>query len=433
MRPPGMEQNMKQNMVATAAMQLFMRALAATNTELRQQVAQAIAVNPALEDGSDDFPTEEHSSGEISAYKDSFRLDSLTETPSLLSHLEEQIRHSGLPEATENAALLLVQHLSPRGYFEEPPADIAEREGIRKKHLQAALSAIQDLDPPGVGACDLRESLMLQLRHLGEEDGLPMQLLLHHWDALVRHRYSLAAAELGITEHRVADAAARIARLNPNPGAGFLPSENENIQPDVVVEQDGDTLQVRLTGENIPKLALSAAYREMMAEKADKPEVRRYLSHCFREGRELIRAIEQRQQTILTVSRAIISRQRDFFLRGSRHLHPLKREDIAAETGLHVSTISRAVKGKYLRFGHRLYELSSFFSTALPAEEGAEHSAAAVRARIRELIDAEEGQHPLSDAGLEAALAQEGIRVARRTIAKYREQLKILPAHLRRR
>ena len=247
-----MEQNMKQNMVATAAMQLFMRALAATNTELRQQVAQAIAVNPALEDGSDDFRSEENSSGEISAYNDSFRLDSLTEAPSLLSHLEEQIRHSGLPEATENAALLLVQHLSPRGYFEEPPADIAERGGIRKKHLQAALSAIQDLDPPGVGACDLRESLMLQLRRLGEEEGLPMQLLLHHWDALVRHRYSLAAAELGITEHRVADAAARIARLNPNPGAGFLPSENENIQPDVVVEQDGDTLHVRLTGEISP-------------------------------------------------------------------------------------------------------------------------------------------------------------------------------------
>lgn len=430
MRPPGMEQDMRQSMVATAAMQLFMRTLQATNMELQQMAAQAVAANPTLEESEPTVSPESFTptDTELSV----FRLDSVTEAPSLSRHLEEQLRRSALPPATEAAALTLLQHLSPRGFFEEAPTTIAEQEHIPNRHLKAALAAIRDLDPPGVGAEDLRDSLMLQLKRLGEEDGLPMQLLREHWEALVQHRYAEAARKLGTEEYRVTDAAARIARLNPNPGAGFAPEERMIFQPDIVVERDGDELTVQLTGENVPKLALSAAYREMMAEQADKKEVRQYLSHCFREGRDLIRAIEQRQQTILKVAQAIVARQRDFFLRGEQHLRPMKMEDIAADTELHTSTVSRAVNGKYLRYNRKLTELRRFFTTALPAAGDTAVSPETIKARIREHIAAESPAKPLSDARLESLLAADGMPVARRTIAKYREQMKILPAHLRR-
>ncbi len=431
MRPPGMEQNMKQNMVATAAVQLFMRTLQATNTELQQLATQAIAANPALEETEPTALPEEfdHTTANDSEYQ----LNCITEAPTLLSHLEEQLRRSALPGTTEKAALLLLQHLSPRGYFEEAPAEIAAAEQIPVKHLKAALRAIRDLDPPGVGAVDLRDSLMLQLTRLGEEDGLPMQLLREHWDALVRHRYADAAKALGTDERCVENAAARIARLNPNPGSGFEAEEKIILRPDIIVERDGDKLSVQLTGENIPKLALSAAYRDMMAEQADKQEVRQYLSRCFREGRELIRAIEQRQHTILKVAKAIVTRQRDFFLKGEQHLRPLKMEEIAADTGLHTSTVSRAVNGKYLRFERKLTELRRFFTAALPTAAAENLSADSVKSRIRDMIAAEPPAKPFSDAKLESLLAAEGVQLARRTIAKYREQLRILPAHLRRR
>lgn len=426
-----MEQDMRQSMVATAAMQLFMRTLQATNMELQQLAAQAVATNPTLEESEPAVTPESFSPADTEG--STFRPDSVTESPSLSRHLEEQLRRSALPPATEAAALTLLQHLSPRGFFEEAPSAIAEQEHIPSRQLKAALAAIRDLDPPGVGAEDLRDSLMLQLKRLGEEDGLPMLLLREHWEALVRHRYAEAARKLGTEEYRVTDAAARIARLNPNPGAGFAPEERMIFQPDIVVEWDGDDLTVQLTGENVPKLALSAAYREMMAEQADKKEVRQYLSHCFREGRDLIRAIEQRQQTILKVAQAIVARQRDFFLRGEQHLRPMKMEDIAADTGLHTSTVSRAVNGKYLRYNRKLTELRRFFSAALPAAGDTAVSPETIKAKIREHIAAESLAKPLSDAKLESLLTADGMHVARRTIAKYREQLRILPAHLRRR
>ncbi|MBQ8899842.1 MAG: LacI family DNA-binding transcriptional regulator, partial [Akkermansia sp.] len=205
------------------------------------------------------------------------------------------------------------------------------------------------------------------------------------------------------------------------------------ITPDLIVTRDGDELIVTLTGEDIPRLTISAEYREMMSEKAENAELRRYLSRCFREGRELIRAINERQQTILTVAQAIVRRQREFFLRGPHKQIPLQMEDIAADTGVSISTVSRAVRGKFLRCQYGVYELRRFFSAALSTKDGSVESAGSVQARIRALIDAESPDKPLSDAALEAALQAEGITVARRTIAKYREQMKILPAKLRRR
>ena len=428
----GMEQGMRQSMVAGAAMQLYLRALQATQMELSQLVNHALNANPALEEAP---PLPDSDSGD-SALPDAeatrrhdHLMDSLPEQITLSAHLEEQVLQSALPAELESAALELIAHLDARGFFADEPESL----GLPPALLRRALRVVQDLEPAGVGARDLRESLLLQLEREGEGASLPATLLRHHWEALVRHRYAEAARELGLPESKVTAAAYHISRLNPDPGSSFARVESLVITPDVLVQRKGNELAVSLTGEMVPRLVLSPQYREMMAEQGDKPEVRQYLSRCFREGRELIQAIEKRQNTILAVASAIVQRQRAFFLRGAAHLAPLKMEDIAADAELHVSTVSRAVNGKYLRCDHGVYELRSFFSAALPADEGEGVSAGHIRARIKALIEAENPRKPLSDAKLEALLAADGIRVARRTIAKYRDQLHILPASLRKR
>lgn len=433
---PGMEQGMKQSMVATATMQLFMRTLQATNMELQQIAASAMAANPALEEAP--LPPQEEGESPLpnteAAARHDFLINSLESLPTLANYLEEQIRSSALPAATEAAALKLLPHLDRHGYFEAEPADIAKEEGITPQTFSKALRAIQDLEPAGVGSRDLRESLMLQLERLGEKDGLPMHLLEHYWQALTKHQYAEAAKKLNLPEHAVRDAAHRIARLNPDPGSGFAAEERTILQPDLILTRDGNELTLQLTGENVPNLTLSAQYREMMAEKADNAELRQYLSRCFREGRELIRAIQERQQTIFRVASAIVEHQRSFFLKGAAHMRPLKMEDIAEDTQLSISTVSRAVNGKYLQYGSKMWELRHFFSAALPAtEKETEHAAGAIQAKIAAIIAEENPAKPYSDASIEKFLAAEGIQVARRTIAKYREQLKILPASLRKR
>ncbi len=422
-----MIQGMKQGMVASPAMQLSMRALQANQAELQELIAEAIAKNPALEEIA---PEPEPQDTAYTAHRE-FAMESLSATPTLAEHLEEQIRQSGLAPKVEAAALQMIPWLNQHGFFAESPATVQQELGLSNRLFQQALYAIQDLEPVGVGAADLRESLMIQLEHLGESGGLPMQLLRLHWDALVRHRYADIAKDLGIDEAMAEMAARRIARLNPDPGSGFSRAELHTISPDIEVQQDGDKLLVTLTKETSPQLTLSAEYREMMAQHADKAEVRQFLSRCFREGRELIRALGERQANLLAVAKAIVEHQQNFFLHNNAPLTPLKMEAIAADTGLHVSTVSRAVRGKYLKCNRGVFELRAFFSTAISATE--EVSADAVKQKIRELIAAESPQTPLTDNKLVTLLQEMGITLARRTIAKYREQLKILPAPLRKR
>ena len=426
MSSAGMIQGMKQGMVATPAMQLSMRALQANQTELQELIAEALAANPALEEVREDELAEEQDAS-LLARRD-FVLDSLSSTQTLADYLEEQIRRSGLPAKTESAALQIIPWLNQHGFFAEPPAVVQGETGLSDKVFQQARRAICDCDPAGVGAEDLRESLIIQLTRLGESKGLPIKLLRFHWDALVRHRYADIAKALDIEEEAAELAARRIARLNPDPGSGFSRAELLVVTPDIEVTLVDNELQVTLTKETTPQMALSAEYREMMAAHADKAEVRQYLSRCFRDGREFIRALNDRYTTMLAVAEAIVQAQQPFFRQKGSPLLPLKMEDIAQTTGLHISTVSRAVRGKYLKCASGVFELRSFFSVAVSSDDV---SADEVKQLIRGLILAEDPVHPLSDAKLETLLQEQNIHIARRTIAKYREQLKILPASLR--
>ena len=426
---PQLAQGMRQSMVMGASMQLFLRALQATQTELTQMATHALNSNPALEEveasppEDDVLPAPDYEASERHASM----MESLPQQTTLSAHLEEQVLQSALPRVLEQDALALIARLDTHGFFAESP----EMLGLPEARLRRALQVVQDLEPAGVGASDLRESLLLQLRREGEEKGLAYRIVNECWDDLTRHRFPQIARALGVNEEAIGIAVHRISRLNPDPGSLFSAVEQPIGAPDIIVLRRGKELSVSLSGEMVPHLALSAQYREMLAEQSDKAELRRYLSQCFREGRELIRAIEKRQETILAVARAIVERQRDFFLRGPSNMLPLRMEEIAEATQMHTSTVSRAVNGKYLRCEYGVYELRAFFTAALPSTDGENHTSVSIRAQIRALIDAENPAAPLSDAAIETLLAGRGITVARRTIAKYRDQLRILPASLR--
>lgn len=422
----GMIQGMKQGMVATPTMQLAMRALQANQTELQELISEALAANPALEETRTE-PTPQDTTTE---QRRAFVMESLSSTQTLAEYLEEQIRHSGLPTKTADAAISIIPWLNHHGFFAESPQVVQQETGLRDKLFQQARRAICDCDPAGVGACDLRESLILQLHRLGEDKGLPMKLLRHFWDETVRHRYDIIAHKLDIDIEAAELAARRLSRLNPDPGSGFSHAELNVITPDVLVEIESGDIKVSLTQETTPRLSLSAEYRDMMAEHADKPEVRQFLSRCFREGREFIRILQDRYTTLLNVAQAIAEEQQAFFRSKNAPLSPLKMEEIAQATGLHVSTVSRAVRGKYLKCARGVFELRTFFSTAVSDDE---ISADEVKRKIQELIAAEAPTKPLSDAKIETLLQEQNINIARRTIAKYREQLKILPASMRKR
>ncbi len=405
-------------------MQQTMRILQANVNELQQLVTHALQTNPTLEEREHTADTEppEPLEKESSYYH---TLEQVSEKPSLSDHLKEQITQEDLsPELTE-ASLFLIDSLDARGYLDAQ--DIPEGKIYTK-----ALATLQQLEPAGVGARDLRECLLLQLQQAGEGDSLAAELLRDHWDSLVQHQYARAATQLGREEADVRDAAERLKRLQPNPANDYAEVDSSIILPDVLVEEgeDGELL-VSLTGEYIPQLAISADYRSMMAEKAENKELREYLSRCFREARDLISAIEQRQHNILQAARAIVVRQEEFFRVGVSALRPLKMEQIAEDTGVHLSTISRAVRGKYIKCRFGVFELRSFFQHEIKSETGEQKSVSSVQRRISTLISEENKQAPLSDSELVSQLAEEGIYVARRTVAKYRDQLGIPPAQQR--
>jgi RNA polymerase sigma-54 factor len=328
---------------------------------------------------------------------------------------------------------------SLNGWVEEAGEDWARDEGetlepFSTDEAEKMLRIIQGFDPPGIAARNLRECLLLQLRDQNSEDTLVYKIVGDYFDQLINHRWSEISKDLAITQKDVQTAADDVAKLDPKPGLKYAAPADNYITPDLIVEKiDGDYL-VFLNDTTLPRLKLSRAYREIARDKNKfKGENKDFISSKLNSANWMIQAIEQRRQTMLKVMNFIVDRQREFFEKGVQYLKPLTLREVAEVINMHESTVSRVTNEKYVQTPRGVLPLKFFFSSGLSTTSGEDVSARGIKARIQKLVSDEEARRPLTDQAIVNILKDEGIQIARRTVAKYRDQLGILSARMRKR
>ncbi len=457
-----LQHTLTQQQTLAPQMRKSLEILQAGTLELGQIISQALETNPVLEDMTESISLDdgtdagaEDSLAKLNETDDDWRdrtilegksapwtqddeerrqriYDSIVAPKTLQQHLQQQLDLAMVEPEVREAALAILGNLDSRGFLDLPVDSLGSRLHIPAVHMNAALKLIQSFDPAGVGASGIAESLLLQLERDSGTNTLEYKIVRDHLEDLARKRQPQIAKALGTSVERIAEAASRIGRLTPNPGGDFDPTENPYVLPDVIIERNTDGhLEARLTGENLPNLRINDFYKDMIGKTGLDAKARQFLRDNIRDGRSLIRSISLRQETILAIANKLIEHQAGFFKHGARHMRPLTMNDIADELGMHGTTISRAVAGKYILTPQGLLEMRVFFATGYQTEDGSEVSNGGVREAIQQLVAAENPAKPHSDEALMKALAKQGITVARRTVAKYREQLNILPSHLR--
>lgn len=358
--------------------------------------------------------------------------DSLVSETSLQEHLMQQAHMADISPDVLAAMNHLVGSLDDRGFLTQSPSDVALQSGIPLEAVQEAHKLLKAFDPPGIGAKDLPDCLLAQLIAKGRGTSLAARMIRDHFELLTRRRIPELARKLGADADEVQSAIEEIGKLDPAPGRRFADDNNRVVVPDVTVEKDGDEWKIQLNSDYIPRLRISSTYRDMIAKGTLTKQERDYLRERMRSGKFLIDSIEQRQRTIERITREIINAQMDFFEKGVAHLKPLTMTQIADVVGVHETTVSRAIANKYIRTPHGVFEFKYFFTPGYQAQSGASVSNTSVKEMIADLITMEDRGAPLSDQELVAKLQEKGITIARRTVAKYREELGILPSNLRR-
>jgi RNA polymerase sigma-54 factor len=296
------------------------------------------------------------------------------------------------------------------------------------------LTTIQNLDPPGVGARDLRECLMLQLKEAGLEHSVPYRLVRDCFDELINHRWSEISKRFGISPSDVQKAADEIQKLDPKPGIKYSDLSDNYIIPDLIVEKIDQKYHVFLNDANLPRLKLSKTYQEIARDKKKfDGENKEFISNKLNSANWMIQAIEQRRQTMLKVMNYIVDRQRDFFEKGVQFLKPLTLREVAEVINMHESTVSRVTNEKFVQTPRGVLPLKFFFSSGLSTTAGEDVSARGIKAQIQKLVADEDARHPLTDQAIVNILKQNGVQIARRTVAKYRDQLGVLSARMRKR
>ncbi len=358
-------------------------------------------------------------------------LEGVSPPETLAGHLEKQLGRLALDPVQRRIASLLVGNLDEDGYLAATPEEVADEAGAETAEVIGMLHLLQTLDPPGVGARDLSECLLLQLARRGEGQSTAARIAEKHLDLLGRKKFAEIASSLRVGQDTVREAGAVIAALNPKPGRAFAGEAAPVLAPDVIIERVGDEFVVSLVRDSVPQLRISRAYRDLLGTAAGQADVRHYLRDKIRGGKFLIKSIRQRQQTILAIAREIAVRQRAFLEEGVAALVPLTMAQVAEAVGVHETTVSRAIAGKTVATPQGAFEMKFFFTTGYRAADGAEISSTSVKDVIAALVRGEDPRKPLSDQQIVARLGADGLAVARRTVAKYREALGILPSHLR--
>ena len=365
--------------------------------------------------------------------KRQFFFDSIAVQETLQQNLLGQLNQSALNAGDRKAAELITGNIDDNGFLQSTPEEMALNSGFPKEDFERMLALIQSFYPPGVGARDLRECLLIQLKREGKEDSLEYKIVSEYMEDLGRRRFPEIARRMGISVEDVQSAADNIGRLNPRPGQVFAAAPQNYVLPDVTVEKVNGEYQISLNDEQIPHLRISNLYKDIIASgNTQGSEVKDYIRDKIRSGKFLIRSIHQRQQTISNIAQQIVARQCDFLEHGPSHLKPMTMAEVADVVGVHETTVSRAVSGKYMATPQGVFEMKYFFTPGYQTATGESLSNTSVKEAILDLVKREDGNEPLSDNEIVEILSERGIPIARRTVAKYRTELNILPSHMRR-
>jgi RNA polymerase sigma-54 factor len=360
-----------------------------------------------------------------------FMFDSIVAPTSLQEVLLEQVRESNLKEEQWPIAEVLVGNIDDYGWLKASMEELSATTGLPQEKIAEVLAVIQTFDPAGVGARDLRECLMLQLERARQENTLEYRIVRDYMEALSKRRIPEIARGTACEVDEVQEALERIARLEPRPGRAFLPDNDQYVLPEVFVQKSGDDFAVTNNNEHIPHLRISNTYKDLMSQGENSAEVRNYIREKIRAGKFLIKSLHQRQATILNIAKEIVKRQREFMEKGVAFLKPLTMVQVAEVVGVHETTVSRAVSGKYMQTPQGIFEMKYFFTAGIQTATGDGVSNTSVKDMIAEIFKNEDTSKPLSDQEVVKMLKDKGIVIARRTVAKYRTELNILPSNLR--
>ena len=463
-----------QRLVMTPKLQQALKLLQVPTLELEQILKQEMMQNPMLEEidtGEDDeemvdeSPSEDSDDEEMEAAGDDER--STDEPFDLDEYLDDGFKTIGwepeqeeIDERFERVAVApesglekllgqlklsvddeleleigeyLVGSLNNDGFLSVELDEVARVFETDVETVERVLAVIQDFDPPGIGARNLQEALLLQLRAQGRENSLAAIVVRDHFEALKNRKFAEIARDLRVSPKEVQEIAEEIGHLDPRPGLSTFGDDARYVTPDLVVEKVEGEYVVYLNDSNIPRLRVSRAYQEELSRgrNGSDTETRKFIVDKLQSARWLIQTIEQRRRTIVKVMQSIVEEQRDFFDKGPVALKPLTLQQVATRIGMHESTVSRVTTNKYVQTPRGVFELKYFFSSSLDTDDGDSMSSKAAKTRIREIIDKEDKAKPLSDQKIVDLLKAEGLNIARRTVAKYREQLNILPARMR--
>ena len=362
------------------------------------------------------------------------QFDFISEKPSLLAYLQWQLAHAELDADEWEIALFIAGNLNRYGFLECDIPEIMEATSCDEDSAEYILETIQDLDPPGIAARDVSESLFLQLERIGKEKSLAAVIVTSHLDLMQTRNYKAISRATGKKRADVVKAIEFItSELTPFPGLPYNNEATNYVIPDVYVRNIDGKLVIHLNEDDIPNLKLSSDLQDLLQSGDDvEKESKKYIREKLKDAGWFIKSLHQRQATIYKVMSSILKFQADFFKHGATHLRPLILRDVAEDIEMHESTISRVTSNKYVHTPLGIYELKYFFSTAIPIRGKESLAAESIRERIRKMIKEEDPHKPLSDNAISKQLDENGIKLARRTVAKYREQMKILPVKHRR-
>jgi len=468
-----------QRLVMTAMLQQAIKLLPMARLELVQVIRQELTENPLLEevelaedgetpaeeedvqtpaeasetltDGQElydinwqeYFPEDSEWKGLPSEeYEERFSFENTARAPTTLSeHLLAQLLMATTDAVERRVGAFLIGNIDDEGYLRSELDEAMAETQTDRSTVERVLALIQTFDPAGVGARDLCECLLIQIRHLGLEGSLLETIVMEYLPKLqargTTHLTDVAkelTKTLHLSQDELAMALRLLRQLDPKPGLEYSSGPAEAIVPDVIVVKVGQDYQIFLNDEGIPRLRISGTYRRMMREgQLSQPEAKHYVEDKLRSAVWLIRSIEQRRQTMFKVANSLVKFQRDFFDHGLAHLKPLVLKDVAEDIGMHESTVSRVTTNKYMFTEQGIFELKYFFHSGIESYGGETMSSLTVKDRIKKLVAAEDPVKPLTDQQLVEVLAAENVKIARRTVTKYRRELKLPPANRRRR